>query len=240
MRKGVSAGVAGRVGGTRSRLDASRSPPGPACGRGRRRYGPGPGGGLPGDRDPPGPGRASSSRCRIRMIRTSEASTVTPRAPARRASLWACAQTSSLIASSGSVFTNSLRTFCPCAVPEFELYDRAPAGLAGSEGCRHPIPHGRIAIRLEHVDPARGVDEDHGSSELRRRARRSSSTVISSSQLPACRTNSAMRMRRLKSLIALTTASRFVRALVNRMASLSSCSGISIVVLMRQNYAMVG
>ena len=42
----------------------------------------------------------------------------------------------------------------PCAVPEFELHDGAPAGLAGSKGCRHPIPHGRIAIRPEHVDPA--------------------------------------------------------------------------------------
>ena len=44
-----------------------------------------------------------------------------------------------------------------------------------------------------------------------------------------------MRRRRLKSAMAVTTASRLVFALVKRMASDSSCSGISIVVFMKRS-----
>lgn len=55
-------------------------------------------------------------------------------------------------------------------------------------------------------------------------------------QVPACRTSSAIRMRRLKSLTTLTIASRLVFAFVNRMASSSSRSGISKVVFMMRDY----
>lgn len=64
----------------------------------------------------------------------------------------------------------------------------------------------------------------------------SSATVISSEHVAACRISSAMRCRRLKSAIALTTASRLVFAPVKRMASDSSASGISIVVFMLPDY----
>ena len=56
---------------------------------------------------------------------------------------------------------------------------------------------------------------------------------MSESALPACSINAAIRRRRLKSAIAVTMASRFVVACVNRMTSLSSWSGISTVVFMR-------
>lgn len=64
----------------------------------------------------------------------------------------------------------------------------------------------------------------------------SSATVISPEHVAACRISSAMRCRRLKSAIALTTASRLVFAPVKRMASDSSASGISIVVFMPPDY----
>ena len=66
----------------------------------------------------------------------------------------------------------------------------------------------------------------------RRRARCNSSAVIMSVHVPARFVSSAMRRRRLNSVIAVTMASRLVRAFVNRMASSSSPSGISTVVFM--------
>ena len=73
--------------------------------------------------------------------------------------------------------------------------------------------------------------------QLPRRWAWSSSDVIRSSHVPACLISSAMRMRRLKSAMAPTTASRLVFAFVNRIASSSSRSGISIVVFMREHLA---
>ena len=67
-----------------------------------------------------------------------------------------------------------------------------------------------------------------------RRCARSSSTVIRSGHVPAYRTSSAIRRRRLNSARAVTTASRLVFARVKRMASASSSSGISIVVFTKQ------
>ena len=60
----------------------------------------------------------------------------------------------------------------------------------------------------------------------------SSPCVMKVSDVPKCFVSAAMRFRRLKSLSAVTTASRLVLAPVNRMASLSSFSGISMVVFM--------
>jgi hypothetical protein len=64
-----------------------------------------------------------------------------------------------------------------------------------------------------------------------------SSFVIISVNVPKYLVNSAIFLRRLKSSRALTTASRFVFAPVNFIASDSSLSGISIVVFMLLNVA---
>lgn len=65
-----------------------------------------------------------------------------------------------------------------------------------------------------------------------RRARTSSGTVIRFVHVPAWRVSAAIRLRWLNSRIAITMASRLVDAFANRIASLSSSSGISTVVFM--------
>jgi len=64
------------------------------------------------------------------------------------------------------------------------------------------------------------------------RSRRKSLRLISSLQVPRCLAKAAILCLRLKSVTAVTMASRFVLAPVNRIASCSSASGISIVVFM--------
>ena len=60
----------------------------------------------------------------------------------------------------------------------------------------------------------------------------SSCEVIQPSRVPSLALRISKRLRRLKSLIAITTASRLVLTPVNRIASANSSDGISIVVLM--------
>ena len=68
-----------------------------------------------------------------------------------------------------------------------------------------------------------------------RRPTRSSAGVIKSAHVPAYLTSCAMRFRRLKSTIAVTTASRLVLAFVNLITPSSSPSRISTVVFMIGN-----
>src|SRR5207247_9082211 len=73
-----------------------------------------------------------------------------------------------------------------------------------------------------------------------RRSFISSAWVMNVFDDPKRLVRAAMRFRRLKSFRAVTTASRLVVAPVNRMASLSSLSGISTVVFMASNLARDG
>jgi hypothetical protein len=57
-----------------------------------------------------------------------------------------------------------LITIAPRAIPQLQANDGAPARLTGIECARHPVSDSRVSIRSKHVDPRRGVDQDHRNS----------------------------------------------------------------------------
>lgn len=87
---------------------------------------------------------------------------------------------------------------------------------------------------MGHQHPGGCVDRNH--CQRLRLDLRNSATVIKESLEPECLVNSAIRFRRLNSVIAVTMASRLVLACVNLMASVNSFSGISSVVFMIPEY----
>ena len=164
----------------------------------------------------------------------SVAGTVTPRARARRARPKASRQTEPSIGSSGRTRANAFSTRfsrCPCAPFQSSSWTRehqqaSPLRKAATTRPRTTgSPVGRSIWIQEDVSTRINA-------QPLRRAACTSSGVVNSGHVPACLTSSAIRSRRLKSAMAATTASRFVFAFVNLIASSSSRSGISIVVFM--------
>jgi hypothetical protein len=178
--------------------------------------------------------RATAWRRAPLSMSRSEAGTVTPAARHCRARSYASFQTSRAIGSSGTTRSNSRRTL-PLRAPR-RRRSKAPAGRGDTRARRRREARPRRAPgpprprRASESESRRRCRSE--SSYFRRRLSPCSSTVIRSGQVPARFASSAMRRRRLNSTMAVTIASRLVRARVNLMASSSSPWGISTVVFM--------
>ena len=165
----------------------------------------------------------------------SVAGTERPAERARRARSKAALQTALSMASSGSSRSKSLNTFLSRSPPApFHNSNRMMGHQQAS-----PASSARITRSLTAASPfgrSIWIQEEESTritpNQPFRRCCKSSSTLTRSLQVPACLVSSAMRLRRLNSWMAVTIASRFVFALVNRMASARSLSGILTVVFM--------
>lgn len=127
-----------------------------------------------------------------------------------------------------------------CSLVRLELWNCARAQNEGAvlRDLERALPELKIdddvwavSFDLARRARAKGITPTRFAYPLRRNVL-TSSALMNPAQVPACFIRSAIRLRRLKSSIALTIACRLVRALVKPMVSLRTESGISTVVFM--------